>query len=157
MRLAIVSFIAALAFPALAQEWGDYVNSRFGYVGMVPPGFFLVSESDNGDGAIFDHAGTVQSLAFWGAHMMEESFEAEVEASMGYTEGDGFNISFSTVTPEWATFSGVSGQQQIINRMILLCDRASYASFSLKFSSREAVDIKDIAQRLAQAFRPTDC
>jgi hypothetical protein len=157
MRLLLVLWFALLSLPAFAQGWESYGNARFGYQSAIPPGFSGYGESDNGDGQIFDNPGTMQSLALWGANMLEESFEAEVAASIGYAERDGFNISFQTITPEWATFSGVTGDRQFTRRMILLCDRQSTASFTLQFSGREAADMKDVAQRLAQEFRATGC
>lgn len=157
MRLLVTVCFALLALPAFAQGWESYANARFGYQSSIPPGYSGYGESDNGDGQIFDNPGTVQSLALWGANMVEESFEAEVAASIGYAERDGFNITFQTITPEWATFSGVMGDQQFTRRMILLCDRASIASLTLQFSSREAADMKDVAQRMAQDFRAMGC
>lgn len=157
MRLWIAACVALIALPAFAQGWSSYENARFGYQSVIPPGHSGYGESDNGDGQIFDNPGTMQTLTLWGAAMVKESFEAEVAASIGYAERDGFNISFQTVTPEWATFSGMMGDRQFIRRMILLCDRVSTASFTLQFLSREAADMKDVAQRLAQDFRATGC
>ena len=157
MRLVIIFCAALIALPAFAQGWDVYRSARFAYRSSIPPGYSGNGESDNGDGQVFDNPGTMQTLTVWGAYMLEESFEAEVAASIGYAEQDGFNISFQTVTPEWASFSGVMGDRQFIRRMILLCDRESTASFTLQFSSREAADIKDVAQRLAQDFRPLGC
>ncbi|RYG27429.1 MAG: hypothetical protein EON93_20585, partial [Burkholderiales bacterium] len=140
--LCLAALVAAVIQPAFAQGWAAYENGRFGYETAIPPGFSGQGESDNGDGQTFDKPGTTQTLAAWGANMLEESFEAEVEASMGYAQSEGFNISFQTVTPEWATFSGIAGDRQFIRRIILLCDRQSTASISLQFSSRDAADIK---------------
>ena len=157
MRTFIVLCFAFLALPAFAQGWESYGNARFGYESSIPPDYSGYGESDNGDGQVFGNPGTMQSLALWGANMVEESFEAEVAASIGYAEHDGFNISFQTITPEWATFSGVMGDRQFTRRMILLCDRQSTASFNLQFSSQDAADIKDVSQRLLQDFRATGC
>jgi hypothetical protein len=157
MRPLIVLFASLFALPALAIGWTSYGNGRFGYQSAIPPGFSGYGESDNGDGQIFDNPGTMQTLALWGANMAEENFEAEVSASIGYAERDGFNIFFQTVTPQWAVFTGVMGDRQFTRRMILLCDRMSTASMTLQFSSREAADIKETEQRLAQEFRATGC
>ncbi|WP_108395579.1 hypothetical protein [Devosia submarina] len=157
MRIALLVCFALLALPAFAIGWSSYENGRFGYQSAIPPGFSGYGESENGDGRIYDRPGTMQTLSLWGAHMLAESFEAEVAASIGYAERDGFNISFQTVTPQWAVFSGVMGDRQFTRRMILLCDRMSTASMTLQFSSRDAADIRDIEQRLAQEFRTTGC
>jgi hypothetical protein len=160
LRLQIAWVLAAIFLaipPAQAQQWGVYHNNRFGYESSIPPGFSGYGESDNGDGEIYDHPGTSQTLTFWGANLAEASFEAEVAASIGYAERDGFTITASVVTSRWAEFSGTNGERQFTRRMILLCDGASTASMTLQFTLPDAGRASEIMPRLAEDFIPAAC
>lgn len=147
-----------LAAPALAApDWSSYDNARYSYRGAVPPGFSGYGESDNGDGQIFDHQPTRQVLSYWGSMVPEDDFTAEVATAMANAEEQGWNIAYQAVTPDWATFTGIMGQQQFQTRMILLCDRISTASMTLQYTSAQAADIKPVLQELEAGLVATGC
>lgn len=152
----LVAIVLTLISPAaLAQQWDFYSNARFGYVVEVPPDFQGRGESDNGDGQAFSGAGA-RTLTVWGGHLLGD-FEAEVNARMGFAEGDGWAISYQATTPQWASFSGVMGGKIFYTRMIQLCDRQSYAAWTLQYSNRQAADMKPVVERLVGSFHATGC
>jgi len=155
MRVLMLCLFAMLASPALGQEWTSYANVRFGYEGAVPPGFTSYGESDNGDGATY--ASTAQALYYWGSNLLEDSFEAEVAASIGYAERDGAQITRKSIDAEGAVFTGVAREQMFYRRMIPLCDGKSIAAFTLNYWPRDATAMAPIIQRLMKSFRAVGC
>ena len=82
MRFAVLIFAVLLATgPALSQDWGFYMNARFGYVIDIPPGYSGEGEADNGDGQIFNADDGTQLLRVYGANALD-GFEAAVENAM---------------------------------------------------------------------------
>lgn len=155
--IALLALAAIATAPALAQDWGSYGNARFGYELAIPPGFSGYGESDNGDGQVFDRPELAQVLMAWGSMMVEEDFEAEVASRMQNAQDDGWNLAAQTVTPRWASFSGVLGQRMFDTHMIQLCDGASYAVWTAEYSAVNAADMRPVIERLVESFRATDC
>jgi len=150
MRTLICLMLIALAAPALATDWGQYDNARFGYTVDVPPGFEWGKEADNGDGRSF-RAGA-SKLLVWGGNVTEDSFESAVVAAKGFAESDGWNISYEAVTPSWASFSGAQGKRVLYQRMIALCDGA-YAAFRLEYSAVELGSMKPVVEQLVRSLK----
>jgi hypothetical protein len=150
MRLLICLLLIVLAAPALATDWGQYDNARFGYTIDVPPGFEWGNEADNGDGRAF--RGGATNLLVWGGNITEDSFEGAVASAKGFVEGDGWNISYEAVTPSWASFSGAQGKRILYQRMIALCDGA-YAAFRLEYSAIDIAALDPVVNRLVQSLK----
>jgi hypothetical protein len=155
MRL-IALFFALLTIPAFAAiGWGNYDNARFGYRGGVPPGFSGYGEDASG-GQIFDRMPAAQVLSYW-SEALNGDFSAAVEATLGNLEQQGWNVSYQAVTPDWANLIAVMGSRMVQVRLILLCDRASFATMTLQYSAAQAADIRVIAEELEDRFSKVGC
>jgi hypothetical protein len=156
MRLVLV-LLAVLTVPAMAAiGWADYDNSQFGYRGGVPSGFSGYGEDESGAGEIFDRQPTMQVLSYW-AEAVSGDFEHAVEATLANLEQQGWNVSFQTVTPDWASITGIMGSRRVQLRLILLCDRKSVATMTLQYSAAEAADIKPMVEELESGFVALGC
>lgn len=140
----------------LAQQWDFYGNARFGYQAEIPLDFLGLGESDNGDGQVFTNEAKAQTLTVSGGQLLGD-FAAEVSAHMGFAESESWAISYQATTPQWASFSGVMGGKIFYTRMIALCDRRSYAAWTLQYSNRQAADMKPVVERLVGSFHATGC
>lgn len=140
---------------ALAGEWGRYENARFGYAVAVPPGFAGAGESDNADGQVFRSADGTQNLRAWGGNVLEESFEAEAAASMGYSRDDGWTLSYERSTPGWASWSGRRNGIVLYARMISLCGGTQYAAFQLEYPQRDLDAMNPVVEKLVGSLRAT--
>ncbi|MDB5528814.1 MAG: hypothetical protein JWR51_1917 [Devosia sp.] len=156
MRTLIFAFLLALLVgPASAQDWGHYDNDRYGYSVAIPPDFLGQGESDNGDGQEFQHRRGAQRLTIWGGLLGvgNESFEAEVKWHMEQDEAGTWNVTYQAVTPEWASFSAIKGSRILYQRMILLCDRQSYAAFRLEHSARDIARMNGVVDKLVGSLQ----
>jgi hypothetical protein len=156
MRTLIFALLLALLVgPASAQDWGRYDNDRYGYSVAIPPDYLGQGESGNGDGQEFQRRRGAQRLTIWGGLLggLNESFEAEVKWRMEQDEASAWNVTYQAVTPEWASFSAIKGSRILYQRMILLCDRQSYAAFRLEYSVRDLASMDGVVDKLVGSLQ----
>ena len=154
MRILIFIALALFAAPALAQDWSQYANPRFGYGVDIPPGFEPDQSSDNGDGGSYYRAQGAAHLYVWGANLLEPKFETEVGQAIAYSAGpdEGWNVTYQATTPEWASFSGIKSGQIFYQRMVLLCDRQTWAAFRLEYPSHDT-KMDAVITRMVRSLR----
>lgn len=156
MRLAALVLAILLAAPALAQGWGHYANARFGYGIDVPPGFVGHGESDNGDGQGFSRIEAEQTLLVWGG-MLPGSFEAAFAERLASEQGDGWSVTEQVQVPQWAWFAAQRDHRLVYQRLIPLCDGASYAAFRIEHSIRDLNQVVPVLEGLARSFVAEGC
>jgi hypothetical protein len=156
MRQLIPLILALFSSAALAAEWGQVGNARFGYVIDVPPGFERSGPAPaNDDGVGLASADGTQKLSVWGGNIVEGSFESSVHASMRFATADGWNLSYERVTPSWASFSGLRRGMVLYARTILLCGGSQYATFRLEYPERDLSRMDAVIDRLVRTLRGT--
>ena len=156
MRRLIILALFLVASPALAQYWGHYANTRFGYEIDVPPDFVGQGESDNGDGQVFFRLKAEQGLTVWGGYLLD-TFEAEVADRMTSASAENWGITDQTSTPDWASFSGQRDNRIFHTRLIALCDGAGYAAFRLEYNIRDLPKMEEVIGGLVRSFQPVGC
>src|SRR5690606_24458332 len=82
MRFVLALILARLSLPAPAQEWGRYVNERFGVAVDVPPGFAAGEPPANGDGLQFTTP--TAELAVFGSFLDSGDFERDIAQRIDY-------------------------------------------------------------------------
>lgn len=128
--IAAVLIVLALANPAQAFEWGHYSNVRFGYSIDIPPEFSPIEEAENSDGGISTAPDKLSQLAVWGSNLVEGTLADDFAERLAATRADGWNISYSRVTPTWASWSGSQQGRIFYARAIRLCgDQIAYFLF----------------------------
>lgn len=153
MKLFLAALFIACAGPAFAGEWSQYANARFGYVVDVPPDFGGGGEAVNGDGQVFSSTDGTQLLRVYGGNNIEPSFEASVNAAMGYARDAGWALTYERVTPSWASYSGLRNGMVLYARAIALCDGSQFASFELEYPERAIGGMHDVVERLVKSLR----
>lgn len=158
MRILFTVLLLALAaMPASAQGWDRYGNTRFDYSVDIPPGFAGDGESDNGDGQSFYKPAGAQGLLVWGSALAGD-FEGQASSAMDYAIAEnGWNITYQAITPRWASFSAVRGSRVFYQRLVMLCDGASYAAFRAEYSVADTADMTPTIERMVQSLRGNDC
>ena len=157
MRKLLLIAFALFSVPALAQGWDRYDNGRFGYSISVPPGFSGQGESDNGDGQSFYDTRGGKGLVVWGGNL-DGDFEDEFANVMDYAVAEnGWNITYQAVTPRWASYSGINGSRVVYQRMVLLCDGASYAAFRAEYSTLDLTEMDGVIERMVQSLKGAAC
>jgi hypothetical protein len=147
----LAALLMALAAPAMADDWGRYENTRFGYTIDVPPGFEGQGEADNGDGQVFSTP--TAELRVYGGYILEGDFEDEVKALQQTAIDAGWTITYQAATPRWASYSGTQGSRIFYARAIALCDGA-VAEFSLTYGKADLRAFDPIVERLVRSLKP---
>lgn len=156
MRAALALAFILFAAPALAQYWTHYANARFGYEIDVPPGFEHGGESANGDGQAFYDLEAEQGLRVWGGYFLD-GFEAEAATAVTQATEENWSITNQSMTPQWASFTAQRDHRIMVQRMVGLCDGASYAAFRLEFNMGDLGRMDAVIDGLARSFRPSSC
>ncbi|WIJ24636.1 hypothetical protein [Devosia sp. RR2S18] len=156
MRFLVLAFFAMFCIPALAQFWDHYANARFGYSIDVPPGYSGTGESANGDGQSFEDPGRMQTLLVWGGQL-HDGLDAEVANAMRSAAETGWAITYQVATPEWAAFSASKDQRLQQQRLIRLCDGASYAAFRIEYAQEDVPNMESTVAGLVRSLRPEGC
>lgn len=156
MRAVPALALLLFAVPAFAQYWTHYANARFGYEIDVPPGFEHGGESANGDGQIFYNLEAEQGVTVWGGYFLE-SFEQETADALAAASADNWDITDQASTPQWAAFSGQRDHRIVYQRMIALCDGASYAAFRAEYNRGDLSRMDPVIEGLVRSFQPSGC
>ncbi len=157
--LICMSFLLLFVGPAMAQYWTHYANIRFGYETDIPPLYVGQGQSANGDGQVFLLPDGLQSLTVWGGNFYEDqqSFAAVADSLVELDLQNGLSVSYRTSTPQWAVWSGTMGSRVIYQRMILLCDGASYAALRSEYERDDLNAMHEVIEGLVRSFKGTDC
>lgn len=142
--------LSFLASSALA--WSSYGNGRFGYVIDVPTGFSAVQEADNGDGGVSTSADQKSLLTIWGSNLIDGGLSDAVKLRLEDLRADGWDLSYTRETPEWAGWSGTRQGRILYGRVITLCDdQAAY--FQIDYPQAEVEPYKPVVERLVKSFQ----
>lgn len=137
---------------ALAVEWARYQNERFGYEIRLPPGFPMIRESDNSDGGQSSSPNGDAELAVWGSNLLDTPFSKEIDRRIAADAGEGWAISYRSVKPGAAAWSGKSGGRILYMRAIPVCtDQAAFLRIEYDAASKAEYD-RTVAQ-LAGSLR----
>jgi len=151
MRTLLALILALVASPALAAEWGHYVNERFGVEADVPPGFTAGSPPANGDGLGFSTP--TASLAIYGSLIVEGDFESTVTQRIRWSQDDGWTITYQASTPGWASWSGKRGSRILYVRAIRMCGGDMYGAFELEYSQADLKAFDPVVERLVRSLK----
>lgn len=149
MRSFILVLALLLTFPAMAQAWGSYANARYGATASIPPGFEPTGpEASNSDGLIYRSRGG-SLLTVYGADVPGRDFAAYIEKTIAFEKSySGWNISGSTVTPDWAEYSGSIGGRFMRVRTLSTCDGRHAISTKFEYNGNMSSTASKIERSL---------
>lgn len=153
MKLLLLIACLCAAGPVFAADgWTSYANARFAYHADVPPGFTLTRESDNGDGATFSSTDGARLLIF-GSFAEDGAFAADVRQRIAWDRQKGWDITYETVKPGWASYSGTRSSTILYVRGVSLCDNSA-AYFQLEYPRTALKTYKAPIGRMIKSLRP---
>lgn len=153
MRIwAVIVFMLALAGQAYAFEWSHYSNARFGFEVDIPPEFSAVEEADNGDGGVSTARDKLSKLAVWGSNLIEGTLADDFAERLEATRDDGWTISYSRVTENWASWSGSQQGRIFYARAIRLCDD-QIAYFLFEYPRARLELYRPFVERLVKSLK----
>lgn len=138
--------------PAVARDWKDYGNARFGYSICYPADLMTAQpEADNGDGRVFTGRSGA-SLRVWGSY---NAAEEDIDAIVAGVTGSG-KVTYRSASKDWVAVSGRKGGEIFYAKILLQKDKAgaieTTKSFVLTYPAKEAATYDAIAARLAKCF-----
>ncbi len=142
----------ALTGQTLAFEWSHYANPRFGFVVDIPPEFSAVVEADNGDGGVSTAQDKLSKLAVWGSNLTEGTLADDFASRLEATRADGWTISYSRVTDNWASWSGSQQGRIFYARAIRLCDD-QIAYFLFEYPRARLESDRPFVERLVKSLK----
>jgi hypothetical protein len=149
---------AILPGPALAAPgWQSYLNDRYGYEVLVPPGFDGLGEPDAHDGQVFRSGDGRSRLTVWGGYLVDGTFEDELATRLDDLKSAGWTITYDATTPSWGSFSGTKGQRVIYMREISGCKGAQYAVFQLEYPATQIRAMNPVVDRLVTGLKQRVC
>lgn len=156
MRYVLMLLAWLIAVPAAsAADWQTYGNVRFGYRVEVPPGFKMGGAPDNDDGRTFTGPNGDRILVF-GTNLIDTAFEGEASNRIAQAMDDGWQISYSRVEADWASYSGTRGNRILYVRGIKLCDEAA-VFVMLEYRNRDLKAYDPIVKRMVASLKPAGC
>ena len=158
------SILAALILAAFtlaaraAGDWSSYLNDRYGYEIAVPPGFVGQGEPDAHDGQVFRSADGNARLTVWGGDLFDaESVEDDVGTRLDGFRRSGWNITYQSMTPDWASWSGTKGARVFYSREIAGCHGDRFAAFELQYPATQIGVMKPVISKLVAGLRQRLC
>jgi hypothetical protein len=156
LLLTVMVLVFAYALPLQAAEWKSFGNGRFGYTIDVPPAFVIQPAPGNGDGGTFIAGNGDRLLVFGTYTIIDTTFIDEVSDRITQAKEDGWQISYSSIEPEWASYSGSKGDRILYVRGIRLCEDG--AGFMMLEYRRQALKAYDATiQRMVKSFKTVTC
>jgi len=156
MRYVLMLLAWLIAVPAVsAADWQSYANARFGYRVEVPPGFKVGRAPDNDDGRTFTGPNGDRILVF-GTYLVDAAFEGEASNRIAQAMDDGWQISYSRVEADWASYSGTRGSRVLYVRGVQLCDEAA-VFVMLEYRNRDLKTYDPIVKRMVASLKPVGC
>jgi hypothetical protein len=153
LLVAVMAVAASLAMlpSATAADWGHYVNERFGVEADVPPDFVAGEPPANGDGLGFSTP--TAKLGIFGSLVSEGDFESNVRDRIGWSEADGWAITYRAVTPNWASWSGTRGSRILYVRAISMCAGDMIGAFEFEYSQADRAAFDPVVERLVGSLK----
>ena len=149
--LIVVAASLVTLSTASAVEWGHYVNERFGVEADVPPGFVPGEPPANGDGLGFSTP--TAKLGIFGSLVSEGDFESNVRDRIGWSEADGWAITYRAVTPQWASWSGTKGSRILYVRATSMCGGDIIGAFEFEYSQADRAEFDPVVERLVGSLK----
>jgi hypothetical protein len=150
----VISLLLATAPAALAQNWGQYDNSRFAYGVSIPPEFAGEGEAANSDGQVFTLESRVARLAVWGGYFVTEpDFEAEARSRLETDLADGWGLTAQSTTSSWAEWSATKSGRVMHQRLVQLCDGQGYAALRLEYAQADRRRLDPLVSPLVASLK----
>ena len=156
MRILFAFTCLLFISPAIAADWGNYANTRYGYEIGVPPGFSGGGESDSGDGQVFRSKDGSQTLTVWGGYLLDEEFSADMQQRKQGDADQGWAMSYEASSPQWISYSGSRGGHVLYARGIARCGD-QYAMFRLEYAQQDVVKLNPVVEKLVQTLKAGRC
>jgi hypothetical protein len=163
IALAMVSLLAsgALGRPqaALALDWREYRNDRYGFSLQYPADLFVVERTAQaGDGQVF-HSQIGNARLLVGAFVNDRGYSpASYQAYIARESYGGYAIEYQRLGRSWFVLSGDGEGKVFYEKVVFSCAGRLINSFALLYSMADRATFEPIIERIEDTFRSgKDC
>jgi hypothetical protein len=93
-----------------------------------------------------------ETLTVWAGNIVDTDFSGEVNQRIASAQDEGWNITYQSSTPRWASYSGTRSGFVFYTRAIALCDGTQAAYFTFEYSKLDVVKLDPVVERLVQSL-----
>jgi hypothetical protein len=152
---AILAALLMLASPALAEEWTQHVDERYGFQIDIPASFEQVRDPALGATTLY-YKTPVADLFIDTNYQEAASFEADMRKGVQLSQDMlGATVLESVITPTEAALLLTQGGKQVRSKTILLCGQDYVARYRLEYFTANAQLYAPLIDHLDRSFRRT--
>src|SRR5215475_14036338 len=155
----LASGVRGQAQAALALDWREYHNERYGFSLQYPADIFVVERTARaGDGQVFfSQIGNARLLV--GAFVNERGYSpASYLAYIARASYGGYAIGYQRLGGSWFVLSGDGQGKVFYEKVVFSCAGRLITSFALLYSLADRDTFDPIIERIEDAFRSgKDC
>jgi len=155
----LASGVRGQAQAALALDWREYRNERYGFSLQYPANMFVVERTaEAGDGQVFvSQIGNARLLV--GAFVNERGYSpASYQAYIARESYGGYTIGYQRLGRSWFVLSGEGRGKVFYEKVVFSCAGRLINSFSLLYPVADRDTFDPIIQRIEDTFRSgNDC
>jgi hypothetical protein len=143
------------AHAALAEEWKEYRNERFGLSLYYPADVFMIDRTaEAGDGQLFvSHIGNARLLV--GVLVNDTAFSpASYQGYLARKSYSQYQIDYRPLGQNWFVLSGEGNGRIFYEKVMFSCGGRLMNSFALLYSSDEREAFDRMVERMEKSFRP---
>jgi hypothetical protein len=155
LTAALCSACALAWSPLMAADWWPYQNPRFGYSIELPPEFGLSSPTDHLDGLTLAPADQSAKLMVFASHRFRNDFGSEARIRLVAAKQDGWQVSFSKMSAQTFSYTGMRGNRIVYGRGVALCGGGA-AFFQMDYAKADMQRYDAVLMRLARRLHPTE-
>lgn len=161
MVVLVSSVMLAGASAALANEWVEYVNPRFGTSADVPAeGFVPEAPPENGDGSSWTSLDGKGEIAIYGAFIegIASNFEEYQNFTLDNARNTGVNVRYETEKADWFAYSGSLDDDIVYMKVVVThdCDTLVGHHIYLKYPTTQRAYYDPIVERMARTLQGGD-
>ena len=159
VSLAFLLACAGIGSFACAQDggghvWKTYVNVRYRYAICYPSDLMKAEgEAPNSDGQTFDAPNGAELAVFGRNNVNAKSLRATAESDAVDMAGEGGQISYRAIRPDWAVVSGNAKKSLFYSKTFKRADQ--FLIFQLTYPKSEAETYRSVVDRISHCFTLT--
>jgi serine/threonine-protein kinase len=156
MKRAIALFVAAIAGQvafagaALAQNYRDYGNPRFGVHADVPANWRADRPPENGDGQRFISPDGRASITVSGMYHVDDTIKEAIESR---ARPDGVSVTYVKREARSVVASGLKGDRIVYTKSMLSCGDSIWNSVWIEYPASEKQKYDALVSRVAGSLR----
>jgi hypothetical protein len=158
-KLGMFGLLSMLATSAMAEEWRQYLNERYGFRLEYPADLFVTERAtEAGDGQVFASADNEARLLVGALANSDGYTPTTYQQYIARQSYPSYQIDYRRIGGTWFALSGEGKGQIFYEKVMFTCDGRLINSFAMIYPSARRHIYDAVVERIEKSFRPsTDC